>query len=84
MFFTLKMCYNAIMNNFYEYFRDKENELYYKIDNNPVYPPHFHAGIEVFILKKGFFTLTINGAQINLTAGSIAVVDSYEIHSYDF
>lgn len=78
------MCYNTIMNNFYEYFRDKENELYYKIDNNPVYPPHFHAGIEVFILKKGFFTLTINGAQINLTAGSIAVVDSYEIHSYDF
>lgn len=78
------MCYNAFMKSYYEYFRDTESELYVHFGTNPVYPPHFHAGVEVFILKKGFFTVTVGDSTINLSAGSIAVFDSYEVHSYDF
>ncbi len=72
------------MNNVYEYFRDVQTTLYFKFNDNPTYPAHFHAGIEVFILKKGFFSVTVNGESVNLTAGTVVVFDSYDVHSYDF
>ena len=71
------------MNSYYEFFRDNANEVYFQVDKNPKFPQHFHAGIEVFILKEGFFTVSVGGESLDVTSGSVVVFDSYEIHSYD-
>ena len=38
----------------------------------------------MFIIKKGWYTLTINDISYNISAGSILVIDSFDVHSYDF
>ena len=71
------------MNSFYEFFRDNTPNVYVQVNKNPEFPSHFHGGIEVFILKKGFFSVTVNDESIKIKSGAVVVFDSYEVHSYD-
>lgn len=78
------MCYNIVMNTFYEAYRDDFQGVYVNKDKDAIFPSHYHASLEIFILKKGFYTITINGVNYNVSGGSVVVFDSYEVHSYDF
>lgn len=46
------------------------------------FPAHYHAGIEIFLLEKGHYTLTINGVNYEATNGCVAVSDSFDVHAY--
>ena len=48
-----------------------------------IFPLHFHIDLEIFLLKKGKFEISLNGKEYVLGAGDIAVIDSYDVHSYD-
>ena len=72
------------MSTFYEAYRDDFQGVYVYKDKNSIFPSHYHASLEIFILKKGFYTITINDISYNVSGGSVVVFDSYEVHSYDF
>lgn len=71
------------MKSFYEKHRDDKVELLLSRSRSHVYPAHFHINMEIFILLKGEYDLTINETHYHLSSGSIAVIDSYDIHSFD-
>ena len=48
-----------------------------------LYPAHFHLDLEIFMLKAGDLSLTLNGKSFPVKSGDIVVVDSYDVHSYD-
>ncbi len=72
------------MKAFYENYRDEENTIRVHRNRSHLYPAHYHRNLEVFILKKGFYSLTVNDVTYDLSAGSILVIDSFDVHSYDF
>lgn len=67
---------------FYEKAREDENKVHISRSKPHSYPSHFHANLEIFILKSGSYTLTINGIKYDIGAGDIAVCDCYDIHDY--
>ncbi len=71
------------MKNFYEQWRDQTKKLEIHINTPHEYPAHFHSGMEIFLLKKGKYALKINGEKTVMQEGCIAVVDSFQIHSYE-
>lgn len=71
------------MKNFYEKHRDDAAKLMIARNDSHVYPAHFHINMEIFIIRKGEYDLTINETQYHLTSGCIAIIDSYDIHSFD-
>ena len=70
------------MNSFYEKLRDDSLDLHISFNPANEFVSHFHRKLELFILYEGTITLTINGNSYNLKSGDIAVMDSYDIHSY--
>ncbi|MDD4796742.1 MAG: AraC family transcriptional regulator [Eubacteriales bacterium] len=46
------------------------------------FPPHLHAGLELFYVRGGTIRVTCAGRQANLCAGSLAVIFPNVIHSY--
>lgn len=71
------------MNGFYEDIQDNIKTLYVQDEDSYLFPAHFHHKIEIFILKKGFVSISCNGKSYDLTDGSIAFFNSYDMHSYD-
>lgn len=71
------------MNIFYENRRDEMDLLHVNRSREHTYPSHFHQSIELFILKRGNYVLTINGNEYEMGNGSVAFIDSYDIHSYE-
>lgn len=67
---------------FYEKDREDDNRVHTSRSRPHGYPSHFHANLELFILKSGNYTLTINGIKYDIGAGDIAVCDCYDIHDY--
>lgn len=43
---------------------------------------HFHSNIEILLVRKGRFHITVGSNSATLTEGGIAAVGSYEIHSF--
>ncbi len=70
------------MNGYYEMLRDESEELFAFSCSSNKFPAHFHRKIELFILLDGKITLTLNDKTYQLTSGNVAVIDSYDIHSY--
>lgn len=70
------------MKSFFEKHRDEEQRLNINRNRNHNFPAHFHSNLEIFIVKKGKYNLWINEKEWEITSGCIAVVDSFQIHSY--
>ena len=48
-----------------------------------IFPAHFHLDLEIFLLRKGSYTVSVNEVSYDVTDGGVVVVDSYKVHSYD-
>ena len=70
------------MNSFYEKYRDDAGKLLVIQDRKEVFPAHFHSNMEICFVQNGVHPVKINEREYTLTAGCIAVMDSYDIHSY--
>jgi len=70
------------MKNFYE--KDREEDKYVHISRSRphVYPAHYHQNLELLIVKNGFYSITVNGKELEVSDGMIAVIDSYDVHEY--
>ena len=71
------------MNGYYEHERDNLNDLNIMCSKSFIYPAHFHHKIELFVLQKGEIRVVRNGDEYTLTSGSIALFNSYDVHSYE-
>ncbi|MBO7214750.1 MAG: helix-turn-helix transcriptional regulator, partial [Clostridia bacterium] len=64
--------------------RDDINSIVTYKNDTHIFPAHYHRHLEIFILKKGWYSLTVNEVTYDLSAGSIIIIDSFDVHSYDF
>lgn len=48
-----------------------------------IFPSHFHRNLEIFIMRRGAYDISLGEERFSLTDGTVAVIDSYEIHGYD-
>ncbi len=71
------------MRGYYEKFRDDDTALLVARGGEHSYSAHFHRNMEVFMVKSGQYRLTVNGETLTVNAGSIAVIDSFAVHSYE-
>ena len=63
------------MKGFYEQHREQEDRLYVFQRGKHLFPAHYHQNLEIFLLKKGAYVVTINGKKHRLTGGSVCVFD---------
>ena len=71
------------MKEFYEKVRE-ENDIYVnRTCTSHVYPAHFHINTEILVVNKGGYDITVCGRKCYVGEGDIAVIDSYDTHSYD-
>ena len=70
------------MKYLFEHTEDKFNELtIYRHFGYP-YLAHFHSNMEILFIKNGNYHMKINNADLKINAGSIVIVDHYDIHEY--
>ena len=70
------------MNSYYEKHREDSPELMVQRNSSHVFPAHFHRNVEVYVLEKGEYQLSVNNKTYCLADGQIAFVDSYDVHEY--
>ena len=70
------------MREFYEMHRE-EGELHFSRNRIHLFAAHFHLNPEILIVVRGGYEITLSGKSYRVGEGCIAVMDSYEIHSYD-
>ena len=70
------------MKGYYQILEDNIEKIDYRKGSSFKFPAHFHKKIELFILKKGEYDITLNGKNFTLKSGDIAFFDCYDIHSY--
>lgn len=70
------------MNSFYEKYREDDVSLYIARGDDYSYSAHYHQNLEILIVVSGEYSVTINGENHLLKGGSLAVSDSYDVHSY--
>lgn len=66
----------------FEMGRDQNFELFQRMAVNNNVDPHFHSNIEILYVMDGEIEVTIGSQRSSLRSGSIAISDSYDIHSY--
>ena len=71
------------MKEFYETIREEGSVFVNRKCTSHVYPAHFHINPEILVVNKGGYDLTISGRRCSVMEGDIAVIDTYETHSYD-
>jgi two-component system response regulator YesN len=71
------------MNEFYEKHRDDRDSLVINRNGHHIFPAHFHRSPEILLVNKGGYRITVSGVEYEVRAGSVAVIDSFEVHSYD-
>lgn len=71
------------MEAFYEKTREEKDELDVQRNSHHIFPAHFHMNLEVLLLRKGGYTVRVGDRRQEVGAGSIVVIDSYEIHGYE-
>ena len=70
------------MQDFYESRRDVNAAVHCKRSAPHTFPAHFHQSLELYIIKNGSYTLDINGEKIVASGPAVAIIDSYEVHTY--
>ena len=70
------------MKEFYDNLRDDKSYIILAENNSVLYPPHFHAVFELFIVKKGNYVCMCNGKEFSVCDNSVAIFDHYDIHAY--
>ena len=70
------------MKAFYELYRDSQNQLLVTFRDDFSYPHHFHAAVEVFILRKGKYKMTLDDQTYTLEENSVFISDTFCMHSY--
>lgn len=69
------------MDAFYENTdRDLHVSVFRSVEHT--WPTHFHANIEIFIVRHGKYEVTRNTENIEMHDGSVAFFDHYDLHSY--
>lgn len=69
------------METFFENINDEQNlSVFRRMEHS--WPTHFHANIEIFIVKRGSYEVMCNGKSFTLTENQIAFFDHYDLHSY--
>ena len=71
------------MKEFYESIREDSYIYVNRECASHLYPAHFHINPEILVVNKGGYELTVSGKRLTVGEGDIAVIDSYEAHSYD-
>lgn len=70
------------MNNFYEERRDNDTKIHCKRSAPHAFPAHFHQNLELYIIRKGKYELDIGEEKLKLEGPAVAVIDSFEVHTY--
>lgn len=63
--------------------RETTKHLEFGRQTDPVFRPHFHSHIEIYLINSGQLDVCINNDRKTLTAGEISISLSYDIHAYD-
>lgn len=71
------------MKSFYEKSREDDTLLQIHISENHSFPLHFHANLEVLILLRGEYALSVNGKSFKAGENCVAVMDCYDVHGYE-
>lgn len=71
------------MKAYYEKFQEESKDIRVYRNIPHVFPAHFHNNIEIFIVRKGKYSITSNNNEYSITDGCICIFDSYDIHSYN-
>lgn len=71
------------MKSFYEKRRDDEARLAIQRNAENTYPAHFHNNLEICLVKNGAYEVGVNDRHYRVNNGSILVIDSFDIHSYE-
>lgn len=71
------------MKSFYEKRRDDEARLAIQRNAENTYPAHFHNNLEICLVKNGAYKVGVNDRHYRVNNGSILVIDSFDIHSYE-
>lgn len=68
---------------FYENRRDENSWIHTKRNGDHTFPSHFHRNIEIFVVKRGQYTIVINGKPHSVGGGDTVFIDCYDVHSYE-
>lgn len=68
-------------NGTYEQYRENCDIVVLKSGKYGI-PAHFHMNTEIFILRKGNYTVSVNGKEYRMTDGCTAFFSSYDLHDY--
>ena len=66
----------------YERKREDNGLIHFARSVTHTFPAHFHQNLEIYIIREGSYTLVLNGRAVELSGGSVAVIDSYDVHEY--
>ena len=66
----------------YEYFHDKDTNLYISLGKNNHAPDHFHRSVEVLFVIKGKVKTTVGNETFIASANDIIFVHNYYVHSF--
>lgn len=70
------------MKAFYEARRDKHVKICISWNTNNICFPHFHQQIEMIYIEDGEINVSINEESTLLKKGEMAIIDSFDIHSF--
>ena len=70
------------MKSYYEQHVENVLNSVVQKSGDKTFPAHFHRNIEVFILKKGKYFVSVNDKTFEMKDGDVAIFDSYDVHSY--
>lgn len=70
------------MKSFYEKNREDDGKLLVHGASGG-FPAHYHRNLEIPIVLNGKQTLSVNDKTFTLTSGCLAVIDSYDVHTYE-
>ena len=62
--------------------RNIKGKIVVNRNTSHIFPAHFHLDLEVLLLKKGKYVLSVNDNEYEVENGSVLVVDSYDVHWY--
>ncbi len=72
----------AVMEVYFEAIRDRDNRIFLSDLRRHGVAAHFHSNIEVLYIKSGMAEVSIGGEKRVLSAGAVAVAESYVVHSF--
>ncbi|MBQ8374157.1 MAG: helix-turn-helix transcriptional regulator [Clostridia bacterium] len=70
------------MDSYYEKFREDQARLIVHKNCDHSYAAHFHLNLEILLLKRGEYRLSVNEKAYTVNDDCIAIIDSYAVHEY--